>query len=87
VGKDAPGTQNTALSRERPKYSKPQKPVKNYFQPTDNPVDTRLGPRLKAYFSAIKRADRRDLYRDAVFSCSMPFLVALSSVETVSRYT
>src|SRR6267154_4149263 len=37
------------------------------------------------YFSALKRLDRRDLYRDAVFSCKTPFWIALSSADTVSR--
>lgn len=34
---------------------------------------------------AVTRAFRRDLYRDAVFSCSTPFWIALSSAETVCR--
>ena len=37
------------------------------------------------YFSAPNRADSRDLYREAVFSCRMPFWIALSSNDTVCR--
>ena len=37
------------------------------------------------YFIAATRALRRDLYREAVFSCSVPFWIALSRAETVFR--
>src|SRR5664279_867753 len=39
--------------------------------------------RCAAYFKALKRLPRRDLYREAVFSCSTPFWIALSSADTV----
>src|SRR5215470_6261080 len=37
------------------------------------------------YFIAATCALRRDLYREAVFSCSVPFWMALSRAETVLR--
>ena len=38
-----------------------------------------------AYFSALSRAASRDLYREAVFPCRIPFWIALSSADTVCR--
>jgi hypothetical protein len=42
-------------------------------------------PTANRYFIAMTRLPRRDLYRLAVFSCSVPFWMALSSTETVVR--
>jgi hypothetical protein len=42
-------------------------------------------PRANSYFIAPTRTPSRDLYRAAVFSCSVPFWIALSSAETVAR--
>jgi hypothetical protein len=60
--------QNQLVSRERPKYSKPSRGVKNNFQPTDNPADTSMcgagtfaRERQPTYFRAVSRAERRDL--------------------------
>ena len=38
-----------------------------------------------AYFIAVTRLPSRDLYLAAVFPCSVPFWIALSSAETVWR--
>ena len=44
--------------------------------------NSRLGV---AYFIAVTRLPSRDLYCAAVFPCSVPFWIVLSSAETVSR--
>jgi hypothetical protein len=64
-----------------PKYNKPLGKVKEYLKPGGS----LHGRRGRGYFSAFSRADSRDLYREAVFSCKTPFWIALSSADTVSR--
>ena len=78
AGRGSPEAQKMEnLPQGRTEYNKPVGAVKNNFRPGIDPLD--------AYLSALSRVERRDLYREAVFSCRTPFLVALSSVETVSR--
>jgi len=52
-----------------------------------SPMEAALAAEVTApsYFRALSRADKRDLYREAVFSCKTPFWMALSKLETVSR--
>jgi hypothetical protein len=57
--------QNYLYVRGTHKCSKSPRQVKNKF--------TLLSKPAEVYFSALKRFDRRDLYRDAVFSCRTPF--------------
>jgi len=70
-------TAQETRSLRNAKYNKLLGEVKQNFCPSRGAAP--------AYFKAFKRADRRDLYREAVFSCNTPFWIALSSAETVCR--
>jgi hypothetical protein len=69
--------QNYLYVRGTFQFSKSSEQVKGNFSTRPEP--------FRAYFNALNRFERRDLYRDAVFSCRTPFRIALSSADTVVR--
>ena len=72
-----PTLKEACLSEERLSIASVPARSRTNFAPGVTPVEP--------YFNAFKRAERRDLYREAVFWCNTPFWIALSSADTVSR--